>query len=109
MCPGCLKPVSPMERGVVPGPQGSKWHGGCLICGGAAAKGKRKVPGKAGCAKKLDSGAKLDAEGSVWCRECLVSFDLFTFDLRYSSESLLAFASPSSTSSVSRQNTYCSC
>ncbi|KAI0094729.1 hypothetical protein BDY19DRAFT_914262 [Irpex rosettiformis] len=72
VCPGCLKAVSPMERGVVPGPQGSKWHGGCLICGGAEAKGKRKVPGKAGCGKKLDSGAKVGVEGGVWCRECLL-------------------------------------
>ncbi len=63
-----------MERGVVPGPQGSKWHAGCLICGGLEAKGKRKQAGKAGCGKKLDSGAKVDAEGGVWCRECLVSY-----------------------------------
>ncbi|KAI0348658.1 hypothetical protein BDW22DRAFT_1350908 [Trametopsis cervina] len=71
-CPGCMKAVSPMERGVVSGPQGSKWHGGCLICGGLQAKGKRKEAGKAGCGKKLDSAAKLDAEGGVWCRECLL-------------------------------------
>ncbi|KIP12578.1 hypothetical protein PHLGIDRAFT_98007, partial [Phlebiopsis gigantea 11061_1 CR5-6] len=71
-CPGCHKAVSPMERGVVPGPQGSKWHGGCLICGGHEAKGRRKQDGKAGCGKKLDSAAKTDAEGSVWCRECLL-------------------------------------
>ena len=62
-----------MERGVVPGPQGSKWHAGCLICGGLEAKGKRRMEGKAGCGKKLDSAAKVDAEGGVWCRECMVS------------------------------------
>lgn len=62
-----------MERGVVPGPQGSRWHASCLICGGVEAKGRRREGGKAGCGKKLDSGAKTDAEGSVWCRECLVS------------------------------------
>lgn len=65
-----------MERGVVPGPQGLKWHGGCLICGGQGAKGRRKEDGKAGCGKKLDSAAKIDAEGGVWCRECLVSLRL---------------------------------
>ena len=60
----------------MPGPQGSKWHGGCLICGGQEAKGRRRQGGKAGCGKKLDSAAKLDADGCVWCRECLVSNEL---------------------------------
>ncbi|PSR85852.1 hypothetical protein PHLCEN_2v5328 [Hermanssonia centrifuga] len=71
-CPGCHMSVSPMERGVVPGPQGTRWHAGCLVCGGPAAKGRRKEDSKAGCGKKLDSAAKLDAEGGVWCRECLL-------------------------------------
>lgn len=31
---------------------------------------KKKEPG---CGKKLDSAAKTDAEGRIWCRECLVS------------------------------------
>ena len=72
-CPGCRQNVSPMERGVVPGPQGSRWHATCLVCGGKEARGRRKEEGRAGCGKKLDSAAKLDAEGAVWCRECLVS------------------------------------
>lgn len=62
-----------MERGVVQGPQGTKWHAGCLICGGLEAKGRRREPGKPGCAKKLDSAARTDNDGNVWCRECLVS------------------------------------
>lgn len=72
-CPGCHKAVAVMERGVVQGPQGTKWHAACLICGGHEAKGRRKEAGKPGCAKKLDSAAKTDNDGQVWCRECLVS------------------------------------
>jgi len=67
-----------MEKGVVPGPQGSRWHSACLVCGGKAAtaairKGLRN-PEEPGCGKKLDSAAKTDGEGGVWCRECRVSF-----------------------------------
>ena len=72
-CPGCHKNVSPMERGVVPGPQGSRWHATCLVCGGREARGRRKEDGRAGCGKKLDSAAKTDQDGGVWCRECMVS------------------------------------
>lgn len=61
-----------MERGVVQGPQGTKWHGTCLLCGGKDAKGRRKEAGKPGCGKKLDSAAKTDIDGRVWCRECLL-------------------------------------
>ncbi|KAJ7494611.1 hypothetical protein B0H11DRAFT_909887 [Mycena galericulata] len=75
-CPGCHKSVSPMERGVVPGPQGSRWHASCLVCGGKkeptklwVVKEERKK-GVPGCGKKLDSAAKGDGEGGVWCREC---------------------------------------
>ncbi|KAJ7181799.1 hypothetical protein C8R43DRAFT_912227 [Mycena crocata] len=75
-CPGCHKSVSPMERGVVPGPQGSRWHASCLVCGGKkepvkhwGLKEERKK-GTPGCGKKLDSAAKGDGEGGVWCREC---------------------------------------
>ncbi|KZW02270.1 hypothetical protein EXIGLDRAFT_484208 [Exidia glandulosa HHB12029] len=66
-CPGCNIGVAPMERGVVQGPSGSKWHASCLVCGG---KGARKADGKAGCGKKLDSGARCDEVGTAWCREC---------------------------------------
>ncbi|GBE78377.1 hypothetical protein BKA93DRAFT_621250 [Sparassis latifolia] len=71
-CPGCSQAVSPMERGVVPGPQGTRWHATCLLCGGKDAKGRRKEAGKPGCGKKLDSAAKNDRDGGVWCRECLL-------------------------------------
>ena len=73
-CPGCLKAVSPMEWGVVPGPSGTKWHSACLSCGGKERRGRagRRKPGEPGCGKKLDSAAKSDPEGGVWCRECWV-------------------------------------
>ncbi|KDR85129.1 hypothetical protein GALMADRAFT_324195 [Galerina marginata CBS 339.88] len=80
-CPGCQKSVSLMERGVVPGPQGTRWHASCLVCGGkkeptrAVLLGRgreEKKKGEPGCGKKLDSAAKSDGEGGVWCRECLL-------------------------------------
>ncbi|OCH96531.1 hypothetical protein OBBRIDRAFT_765352 [Obba rivulosa] len=71
-CPGCKKAVSPMEWGVVPGPHGTRWHVACLVCGGKEARGRRKEEGKPGCGKKLDSAAKTDSDGAVWCRECLL-------------------------------------
>jgi hypothetical protein len=74
-CPGCSQSVSPMERGVVPGPQGQRWHSSCLVCGGKQAKGRggRRVNGQPGCGKQLDSSAKRDTgAGGVWCRDCLV-------------------------------------
>lgn len=79
VCPGCKKAVSPMERGVIPGPQGTKWHSPCLVCGGKKMRpvswyGTRredKAP-TPGCGKKLDSAAKSDGDGGVWCRECMV-------------------------------------
>ncbi|RDB28901.1 hypothetical protein Hypma_015389 [Hypsizygus marmoreus] len=78
-CPGCNKSVSPMEQGVVPGPQGTRWHASCLVCGGkkepARAWGiwmgrEEKLKGEPGCGKRLDSAAKVAPEGGVWCREC---------------------------------------
>ena len=77
-CPGCLKAVSPMERGVVPGPSGTRWHSACLSCGGKERRGRagRKKPGEPGCGKKLDSAAKCDPEGGIWCRECWVRLPL---------------------------------
>lgn len=74
-CPGCSQSVSPMERGVVPGPHGQRWHSSCLVCGGQQAKGRggRRVNGQPGCGKQLDSSAKRDTSvGAVWCRDCLV-------------------------------------
>jgi hypothetical protein len=66
-----------MERGVVPGPQGRRWHSSCLVCGGKQAKGRggRRVNGQPGCGKQLDSSAKRDTDaGGIWCRDCLVRF-----------------------------------
>ncbi|KAI0274619.1 hypothetical protein BC834DRAFT_848952 [Gloeopeniophorella convolvens] len=86
-CPGCSQSVSPMERGVVPGPQGQRWHSSCLVCGGKQAKGRggRRVNGQPGCGKQLDSSAKRDTgQGGVWCRDCL---SLLPFELRSSQAS----------------------
>lgn len=77
-CPGCLKAVSPMEWGVVPGPSGTRWHSACLSCGGKERRGRagRRKKGEPGCGKRLDSAAKCDPEGGIWCRECWVRFRL---------------------------------
>ncbi|KAG6381264.1 hypothetical protein JVT61DRAFT_5669 [Boletus reticuloceps] len=77
-CPGCQKAVSPMEMGVVPGPQGSRWHATCLLCGGKGTGKGRRDKSQPGCGKRLDSAARRDIEGGVWCRECLVSTEHFT-------------------------------
>ncbi|TFK30573.1 hypothetical protein FA15DRAFT_662562 [Coprinopsis marcescibilis] len=83
VCPGCKKAVSPMERGVIPGPQGTKWHSACLVCGGKKVRpvswyGVRKDENSKtpGCGKKLDSAAKSDEDGNVWCRECMLLLGL---------------------------------
>ncbi|KAI9572838.1 hypothetical protein HD554DRAFT_2014669 [Boletus coccyginus] len=75
-CPGCQKAVSPMEMGVVPGPQGSKWHATCLVCGGKGTGKGRRNKSQPGCGKRLDSAAKRDTQGGVWCRECLLLLPL---------------------------------
>lgn len=71
-CPSCLKAVSLMEFGVVPGPQGTRWHASCLVCGGKKTNKIRRDKSQPGCGKRLDSAAKRDADGGVWCRECLL-------------------------------------
>lgn len=80
VCGGCHKTVFQMERGVVPGPQGSKWHVGCLVCGGKDWKNKHieakrwgSDETEIGCGKKLDSQTRLDSLGRAYCRSCLVS------------------------------------
>ncbi|PCH33529.1 hypothetical protein WOLCODRAFT_135176 [Wolfiporia cocos MD-104 SS10] len=93
-CPGCSKAVSPMERGVVPGPQGTRWHATCLLCGGKEAKGRRKETGKPGCGKQLDSAAKTDIDGRVWCRECLL---LLPLDMRNVQANMLGPLAPTPT------------
>ena len=77
-CPGCRRPVSLMEYGVVPGPQNSRWHAACLVCGGKGAKLPRP-----GCGKKLDSAAKTDRDGGVWCRECMVRLAIVLYSILY--------------------------
>ncbi|KAG8832731.1 hypothetical protein FRC17_000827 [Serendipita sp. 399] len=66
-CAGCEKTVAMFEPGVVPGPNGSRWHSSCLVCGG---KGARRQAGEPGCGKKLDRDAKLDRSGRPWCSTC---------------------------------------
>lgn len=68
-----------MEMGVVPGPQGSRWHATCLVCGGRGTGKGRRDKSQPGCGKRLDSAAKRDTQGGVWCRECLVSIQHFHF------------------------------
>ncbi|KZS92937.1 hypothetical protein SISNIDRAFT_466337 [Sistotremastrum niveocremeum HHB9708] len=71
-CPECNMSVSPMERGVVPGPGGTRWHASCLICGGKGTKPSRNKSDKPGCGKKLDSAARMDSYRRAWCQECLI-------------------------------------
>ena len=97
-CPGCMKAVSPMEWGVVPGPSGTRWHSACLSCGGKNRRGRtgRRNPSEPGCGKKLDSAAKSDPDGGVWCRECWVGFSLarWTRDMLIALQLLLPPSSP---------------
>lgn len=68
-----------MEKGVVPGPQSSKWHVLCLVCGGKDWKAKSLEAKRwglddteIGCGKKLDSQARTDRLGRAYCRDCMV-------------------------------------
>ncbi|TIA90658.1 hypothetical protein E3P99_01463 [Wallemia hederae] len=56
-CPSCGDKLTLFE--CTPGPAGTKYHKKCLRC--------------KGCAKELDSFAKVDFDGWVWCRGCFVS------------------------------------
>ncbi|KAE8257723.1 hypothetical protein A4X13_0g2163 [Tilletia indica] len=94
-CAGCNTKLSMLES--VPGPRGTSWHRACLVCGGdrsdssnnssstTAGKvlnanaprrinvGMTSAPAAAAvvvCGKKLDSGAKVNVEGRVRCRDC---------------------------------------
>ncbi|KAF9518249.1 hypothetical protein BS47DRAFT_1389177 [Hydnum rufescens UP504] len=77
ICGGCHNTVFQMEKGVVTGPQGSKWHMGCLVCGGKDWKARKEAQrrknegNEIGCGKKLDSQARTDRYGQVWCRDCM--------------------------------------
>ena len=85
-CGGCHRTVFQMERGVVPGPQGSKWHVLCLICGGKDWQAKSLEAKRwgldateVGCGKKLDSQARTDRLGRAYCRNCMVCIRMFSF------------------------------
>ncbi|KDQ30661.1 hypothetical protein PLEOSDRAFT_1111438 [Pleurotus ostreatus PC15] len=114
-CPGCRGTVSPMERGVVPGPQGTRWHSTCLVCGGKkeakpsnswlrgrAEERKRNEPG---CGKKLDSAAKGDGEGRVWCRECWLMLPLEMRGSPQSSPMRSVVANPTGNGRIAAQMT----
>jgi hypothetical protein len=85
-CPACGILVSPLERGTIAGPRGTRWHAKCLRCGSGpmgAIKTHRPGHKRAGCGKALDDGASLDEQGNAWCRLCFVSdyavYRLFTY------------------------------
>ncbi len=71
-CPSCERSVTATES--VPGPRSTRWHRTCLVCAGdppasrASDRWGNRAPAR--CGKKLDSGAKVDAEGRVLCRDC---------------------------------------
>ncbi|CAD6944795.1 unnamed protein product [Tilletia controversa] len=97
-CAGCNTKLSMLES--VPGPRGTSWHRACLVCGGdrsesslsttSASSSSTTAAGKilngsaprrinvnvnvgtepVLCGKKLDSGAKVNVEGRVRCRDC---------------------------------------
>ncbi|KAG5654774.1 hypothetical protein H0H81_003782 [Sphagnurus paluster] len=62
-------------------PPNTRWHASCLVCGGKKetpktfsiwSRKEEKPKNEPGCGKRLDSAAKIGAEGGVWCRECLL-------------------------------------
>ncbi|TIA95278.1 hypothetical protein E3P94_03787 [Wallemia ichthyophaga] len=57
-CPSCGEKLTLFE--CTPGPAGTKYHSKCLRC--------------RGCAKDLDSFAKVDFDGWVWCRGCFDTY-----------------------------------
>ncbi|KAF9068091.1 hypothetical protein BDP27DRAFT_1327923 [Rhodocollybia butyracea] len=82
-CPGCNKSVPQVFFGIsegersVQGPNGTRWHIMCLVCGGRKKPAKgvlrgrdERRKGEPGCGKRLDSAAKTDGENAVYCREC---------------------------------------
>ncbi|SOV09545.1 uncharacterized protein UDID_08597 [Ustilago sp. UG-2017a] len=72
-CAYCGEKLSSLES--VLGPRGTQWHKNCLICRAPPPEKKgevyawRKQPPTI-CGKKLDSGAKVNREGEVRCRDC---------------------------------------
>ncbi|CBQ71332.1 conserved hypothetical protein [Sporisorium reilianum SRZ2] len=74
-CAWCGDKLSPLEATL--GPRGTQWHRACLVCRAPPAPqphGVYYVRGKQPklmCGKRLDSGAKVNGDGEVRCRECL--------------------------------------
>lgn len=72
-CAFCGEKLTSLES--VLGPRGTQWHKACLICRGAPPAPKdvwvsyrREAP--KWCGKRLDSGAKVNRDGEVRCRDC---------------------------------------
>ena len=73
-CAFCGEKLSSLES--VLGPRGTQWHKACLICRGPPppkpkdtfVSYRKQAP--VICGKKLDSGAKVNKEGEVRCRDC---------------------------------------
>ncbi|KAJ1570445.1 hypothetical protein NDA14_004176 [Ustilago hordei] len=72
-CAYCGEKLSSLES--VLGPRGTQWHKNCLICRAPPPEKKGEVYAwrkqrPTICGKKLDSGAKVNREGEVRCRDC---------------------------------------
>ncbi|KAN0064781.1 hypothetical protein ACQY0O_001838 [Thecaphora frezii] len=74
-CAYCGQKLSALES--VTGPRSTAWHRNCLICRGAPKTAPspmivRNLRASAPtiCGKKLDSGAKVNRDGEVRCRDC---------------------------------------
>ncbi|EST07351.2 Zinc finger, LIM-type [Kalmanozyma brasiliensis GHG001] len=73
-CAFCGLTVSSLEA--VLGPRGTQWHRSCLICRAPPQKAAKeglyewRKPKPTVCGKRLDSGAKVNGDGEVRCREC---------------------------------------
>ncbi|KAJ1020296.1 hypothetical protein NDA18_005893 [Ustilago nuda] len=72
-CAYCGEKLSSLES--VLGPRGTQWHKNCLICRAPPPQKKGEVYAwrkqrPTICGKKLDSGAKVNREGEVRCRDC---------------------------------------
>lgn len=72
-CAFCGCKLSSLES--VLGPRGTAWHKTCLICRAPRAPPRDKIgsttkPLAPICAKQLDSGAKVNKDGEVRCRDC---------------------------------------
>ncbi|GAC94252.1 hypothetical protein PHSY_001823 [Pseudozyma hubeiensis SY62] len=72
-CPHCGLSISALESTL--GPRGTVWHKPCLICRSPAPPpsahdrwSRKPIPTI--CGKKLDSGAKVNKDGEVRCRDC---------------------------------------